>query len=393
MANEGYGQQHEVHLQLVNAPESAIVWGDEHRLLQVFANLISNAVKYSPASGMVEVYVSRRDSYFRVSVRNHGRGIPAEFRSRIFQRFAQADSSDTREKGGTGLGLSITKAIVERHGGNIDFNSEEGACTEFFFDLPEWQEVIEQAPSEDTRPHMLICEDNPDVAMVLAELLEQEGVISDRVATAKAALAMLKQKRYRGLLLDLGLPDMDGLTLIQKLRSDETTRNLPIIVVTGRTREDTKTWDGGALAVLDWLQKPIDRNCLSQALNHVMNNYSRPRILHVEDNIDVVQVTQALLEEDADYTYASSLAAARHELENNHFDLLLLDLTLPDGAGLELLDAINPDTKVIVFSGQDPNAALKQHVSAALTKATTSNKQLLATIKQVINQEKNRTHE
>jgi PAS domain S-box-containing protein len=389
IANEGYGQQHEVHLQLVDAPESAIVWGDEHRLLQVFANLISNAVKYSSPLGMVEVSVSRRDGHFRVSVRNYGRGIPAEFRNRIFQRFAQADSSDTREKGGTGLGLSITKAIVERHGGNIDFNSEEGACTEFFFDLPEWQEVIEQVPSEDTRPHMLICEDNPDVAMVLSELLEQEGVISDRVATATAALTMLKQKHYRGLLLDLGLPDMDGLTLIQKLRSDETTRNLPIIVVTGRTREDTKTWDGEALAVLDWLQKPIDRDCLSRALNHVMHNYSRPRILHVEDNIDVVQVTQALLEEDADYTYASSLAMARHELETNHFDLLLLDLTLPDGSGLELLDALSPDTKVIVFSGLDPNLALKQHVSATLTKATTSNKQLLATIKQVINQEKN----
>lgn len=389
VANEGYGQQHEVHLQLVDAPESAIVWGDEHRLLQVFANLISNAVKYSPARGMVEVSVHKCDGRFRVSVRNYGRGIPAEFRNRIFQRFAQADSSDTREKGGTGLGLSITKAIVERHSGNIDFNSEEGAFTEFFFDLPEWKEVIEQAPSEDTRPHMLICEDNPDVAMVLAELLEQEGVISDRVATATAALTMLKQKHYRGLLLDLGLPDMDGLTLIQKLRSDETTRNLPIIVVTGRTREDTKIWDGEALAVLDWLQKPVDRDCLSKALNHVMNNYSRPRILHVEDNIDVIQVTQALLEEDADYTYASSLAAARHELEKNHFDLLLLDLTLPDGSGLELLDALSPDTKVIVFSGLDPNITLKQHVSAALTKATTSNKQLLATIKQVINQEKN----
>lgn len=389
MANEGYGQQHEVNLQLVDAPDRAIVWGDEHRLLQVFANLISNAVKYSPARGLVEVSVSRRDSHFRVSVRNYGRSIPAEFRNRIFQRFAQADSSDTREKGGTGLGLSITKAIVERHSGNIDFNSEEGACTEFFFDLPEWQEVIEQEPSEDTRPHMLICEDNPDVAMVLAELLEQEGVISDRVATATAALTMLKQKHYRGLLLDLGLPDMDGLTLIQKLRSDETTRNLPIIVVTGRTREDTKTWDGEALAIHDWLQKPVDRDSLSKALNHVMNNYSRPRILHVEDNIDVVQITQALLEEDADYTYASSLAAARHELEKNHYDLLLLDLSLPDGSGLELLDAINPNIKVIVFSGQDPNPVLKQHVAVALTKATTSNKQLLATIKQVINQETN----
>jgi CheY-like chemotaxis protein len=173
------------------------------------------------------------------------------------------------------------------------------------------------------------------------------------------------------------------------LRSDEATRHLPVIVVTGRTREDTKTWNGEALVVLDWLQKPVDRDCLRQALDHVLYCHSRPRILHVEDDIDIVQVTQSLLGEDADYTYALSLAGARHELAKNQYDLLLLDLTLPDGSGLELLDAISPDTRVIIFSGQDPNAALKQHVSAALTKASTSNKQLLATIKKVINQERN----
>ncbi len=389
-ANEGYGQQHEVRLNLTDTPESLFVWADEHRLLQVFANLISNAVKYSPTGGTVGVSVRRHDDLFRVSVRNSGDGIPTEFRSRIFQRFAQADSSDTREKGGTGLGLSITKAIVERHGGTIDFTSEEGIDTAFFFDLPEWREVIEQAPAEDScRPHMLICEDNPDVAMILADLLEYDGVTSDRVGTAGAALDMLKRKRYCGLLLDLGLPDMDGLSLIQKLRAEETTRDLPVIVVTGRGREGTNAMDGEALAVLDWLQKPVDRDRLSQALQQVMPPCSRPRILHVEDDIDFVQITQALLEEDTHYIYATSLAAARQELALNYFDLLLLDLTLPDGSGLELLDAISPDTKVIVFSGQDSNATLDQLVTVTLTKATTNHKQLLASIKQVINQKRN----
>jgi len=74
-------------------------------------------------------------------VRDYGRGIPQAFRSRIFQRFSQADSSDTREKGGTGLGLAITMAIIHEHGGSIDFSSEEGAGTEFFFELPEWSEA------------------------------------------------------------------------------------------------------------------------------------------------------------------------------------------------------------------------------------------------------------
>ena len=143
--NEGYAHQHTVHLRLVEAPERASVRADEHRLLQVFANLLSNAIKYSSKNGEVEISVRACEQCFRVSVRDHGRGIPQEFRSRMFRRFSQADSSDTREKGGTGLGLSISKAIVEQHGGRIDYVSGEGAGCEFFFDLPAWNEIIEPA--------------------------------------------------------------------------------------------------------------------------------------------------------------------------------------------------------------------------------------------------------
>lgn len=393
IANEGYGHQHEVHLHLVNTLESASVWADEHRLLQVFSNLISNAIKYSPTGGTVVISVCRRVGRFRVSVRNCGHPIPEEFRHRIFQRFAQADSSDTREKGGTGLGLSIAKAIVERHGGYIDFTSEEGVGTEFFFDLPEWQEVIEQATAAYNRPRMLICEDNPDVAMVLSELLEQEGVSSDLAATGAAALAMLKRKRYRGLLLDLGLPDMDGMTLIQQLRCDKETQSLPVIIVSGRPRGNLDTWNGQALAVLDWLQKPVDCDRLRNALKQVLHDDKRPHVLHVEDDLDIVQVIQALLEEDCDYTYATSLAEAGQKLAKNQYDLLLLDLTLLDGSGLELLDVLNPNTKVIVFSGLNHGNADTQLITAALTKATASNEQLLAVIKQAINPNRNQAHE
>jgi PAS domain S-box-containing protein len=138
-ANDGFAQQYGVNLRLGPVPQVAAVWGDEHRLLQVFANLLSNAIKYSPKGGKVVVSVAQRDGHYRVSVQDHGRGIPAVFCSRIFQRFAQADSSDSREKGGTGLGLSVTKAIVERHGGVIDFVSEVGVGTVFFVELPAWK--------------------------------------------------------------------------------------------------------------------------------------------------------------------------------------------------------------------------------------------------------------
>lgn len=387
VANEGYGQQHNVHLRLLDTPDSAMVWADEHRLLQVFSNLISNAVKYSVVNGIVNISMRLHNGRFRVGVQNFGRGIPEEFRNRIFQRFAQADSSDDREKGGTGLGLSITKAIVERHGGNIDFLSEADVGTEFFFDLPKWKEIIQQAT--DYRPCLLICENDQDVAMVLSEMLNHVGISSDLVATASAATNMLKLKRYHALLLDLGLPDMDGLTLIKQLRDNEVTRDLPIIVISGHAQADTSTWHIQALSITDWLQKPVDYQDLSLALQHALHGHKRPRILHVEDDPDVVQVIQSLLEEDYDYSYALSLVTAREALENNYYDIVLLDLTLPDGPGLELLDAISPKSKIIVFSGQEPESAFKQCIASALVKGTTSNERLLTVIKSVINQQPN----
>ena len=112
------------------------VVADADRIVQVCVNLLSNAAKFSPRGGTVEVTLEVRDGMARVGVVDHGPGVPAQFRNRIFQRFSQADASDTRAKGGTGLGLAICRSIVEAHHGRIDFTSEPGVRTEFFFELP-----------------------------------------------------------------------------------------------------------------------------------------------------------------------------------------------------------------------------------------------------------------
>jgi signal transduction histidine kinase len=104
--------------------------------MQVLANLMSNAIKYSRADGIVEISVDRHDHAFRITVTDHGEGIPQNFRARIFQKFSQADSSDTRQRGGTGLGLAITRELVLGMGGNIGFESEEGHGARFYVDLP-----------------------------------------------------------------------------------------------------------------------------------------------------------------------------------------------------------------------------------------------------------------
>ena len=384
-ANEGYAAQHGVTLRLSECPDKAGVWADEHRLMQVFANLLSNAVKYSPKGGEVELSVREQNGRYRVGVRDYGRGIPQAFRERVFQRFAQADSSDTREKGGTGLGLSITRAIVEHHRGRIDYESEEGVGTEFFFELPVWREVVEADRPDPHRAQVLICEDNPDVAFVLAQLLEQEGWCSDIAATVAAARALLANKPYRALMLDLSLPDGDGLVFVRELREQEHTRELPVIVVSGRAEEGRTAWSGDALAVVDWLQKPVDRERMSRALRQAMRNGQKPRILHVEDEPDIIQVTQALTEEVGEYHYATSLREARRLLDAERFSLVILDVSLPDGSGLELLDEIKGRCEVMVFSGQEPGGELSRQVAAALTKSRTSNERLLATIKHIIN--------
>ena len=135
--NRAYAQQLDVELRIA-AVAQARIWADPDRLQQVLANLLSNAAKHSPRGGVVDINVQRDDGRVCVSVTDRGKGIPLEFQPRIFEKFAQADTSSTRQKGGTGLGLSISKAIVDRHGGRLWFETAPGTGTTFAFELPEW---------------------------------------------------------------------------------------------------------------------------------------------------------------------------------------------------------------------------------------------------------------
>ena len=134
--NLGYAQEHRVRFVVKTLAPDARVLGDSHRLTQAVTNLLSNAAKFSPDGGHVDIAVSCQDNVAQVSVRDHGEGIPEEFKDHIFERFAQSDAADNREKGGTGLGLSITKQIVEKHGGVIHFESQHGVGSTFSFSLP-----------------------------------------------------------------------------------------------------------------------------------------------------------------------------------------------------------------------------------------------------------------
>jgi PAS domain S-box-containing protein len=134
--NRGYAQSYQVNFVVHTMFPDILVRVDPNRLLQVLANLLSNAAKFSPVAAAVEIRMSREGANVRVSVTDRGPGIPLAFRKRIFERFSQADGSDSRQKGGTGLGLTISKALIEQMGGTIGYETHPGIATAFFFDLP-----------------------------------------------------------------------------------------------------------------------------------------------------------------------------------------------------------------------------------------------------------------
>lgn len=151
--NHQYAQKFNVEMKLVTTLPDVFVQVDANRLIQALTNLLSNAIKFSGANAPVELSVIRINNNIRISVTNYGIEIPDEFKNRIFQKFAQADSSDSRQKGGTGLGLNISKLIIEKMNGNINFVSENNKTT-FYFDLPEFINKQSEDLNEKARSNM-----------------------------------------------------------------------------------------------------------------------------------------------------------------------------------------------------------------------------------------------
>jgi PAS domain S-box-containing protein len=386
---QGYARELGVVVALGDA-EAAPVRGDADRLIQVVTNLLSNASKFSPAGGVVTVTVDRETRLARLSVVDQGPGIPESFRSRIFAKFAQADGSDTRAKGGTGLGLAIAREIAERHGGRLWFESAEGEGATFHLDLP--LADLPVASEDDDGPRLLIVEDDPDAADILREMLERDGFAADIAGSTRDALIAIRTSRYDACLVDLQLPDADGISLIREIRATPGAHDMPVVVVSadaamGKAR-------GRSLEVLDWLEKPVDQSRLRAAVTAInrRNGDARPVVLHVDDDRDILEVTAAALSDAAEILPAESLAAARAILARGKPDLVILDLGLPDGSGLELLsdlgDGAGHTVPVIVYSAQEMDAALANRVEAVLTKSRTSLAGLARTVRRLTNARK-----
>jgi len=389
--NESY--KNDIHLEFEHRPGQALwVNADRDRVLQVLYNLLSNAAKFSRPGGRVEVGVCEQGKEVEIYVRDHGVGIPEEFHERIFEKFTQADSSDTRHTGGTGLGLSISKSIIERHHGTIHFESEPGVGTTFYISLPSQQVAIKSDDGLGRGPRVLICEDEPDIAELLRQMLENEGYRCDVANSANQAMAMLKQRAYEAMTLDIMLPGKDGISFLRQLREQPEFDELEVIIVSVKADEVHRELEGTALGIHDWLSKPIDPARLLAAMHHVTDRTGGelPRILHVEDDQDLVQVVQSMLHEVAQVEAASSLRRAREMLAAGVYELILLDINLPDGSGLDLIDQIKQaklDTPVVIFSSEDVGSDAVAQVNAVLQKTRVDNEQLLHTIQAYLGRE------
>jgi len=407
-SNKGYADKLQVGFAFKTDPDAVVmVHIDEVRMVQVMSNLLSNAAKNSPTGEQVEISVEVESDRVRIIVQDHGEGIPEEFKPRVFERFSQADSSDTRQKGGTGLGLNITKVIVEKMDGSIGFNSEEGKGATFYVELPIWNEqrAIEEKISTVSpgaraevvsdevlpdRPLVLVVEDNPGVSELLCMMLEGEDYRFHQAFSYQEAVQQIQDNQYSLVTLDLTIPGGSGLKLLQELRGNKATVDLPVVVVSASVNAGRLEINGDGFSVEDWIEKPIDEDRLLKSIRSGLSHAGvvGNRILHVEDDPDISMVVNTLLGDEYQVVTAKTLKQARQLVEDEVFNLILLDVGLPDGSGLDILPILNKQkhqTPVILFTAQDIAADIAAKVQGILIKSKTDNDNLLKHIKWALN--------
>ncbi|GGA17123.1 PAS domain S-box protein [Neptunicoccus cionae] len=384
-SNSSYGEELGISFNVVTPDAPIYTHGDAGRLLQVMANLMSNAAKFSNSGSTVDIKLEAFGERMRVTVSDRGAGIPLSAQPTIFDKFTQADSSDVRKKGGTGLGLSISKMIVEKHGGELSFRSVPDVGTDFWFEL-ELLEAVKLLPNSTLAPalpQVLVCEDDRDVALTLKNVLEFEGFNVTISPDASSARDRLNHMNFDAMTLDLGLPDGNGMDLLQELRNTDEHADLPVIIITGSQIEVGEPVPGNLKGLF---RKPPNSHELISLLQAVTEDAeaARPRILHVEDDEGTREVVKNIMADAADVDAAPSIGSARGMLEAGSYDLLLLDLNLPDGNGLDLLKTLKNHNAskmpIIVFSGDESTDLRDENISSVLLKSHVTNEKILAEI-------------
>ncbi|HEY9881710.1 MAG TPA: PAS domain S-box protein [Leptolyngbyaceae cyanobacterium] len=257
-----------IHVQVNLEANTSPVLGDATRLQQVVWNLLSNAVKFTPPGGRVTVRLSQVQNQAQITISDNGKGIPSEFLPHVFEYFRQADSATTRQFGGLGLGLAIVHHLVELHGGTVEADSAgEGLGATFTVKIPlmttsplnDSTENLSQLPLTLQGVQVLVVDDDTDTREFMVFLLEQAKASVISATSVSEALAILMQSQPDVLLSDIGMPEMDGYTLLQQVRAlpPEQCGRIPAIALTAYAG-DFNQQKALAAGFQRHLSKPVD---------------------------------------------------------------------------------------------------------------------------------------
>jgi len=378
---------------------------DASKLKQMLLNLVSNAIKFTPEGGSVFISGKRLPSAAEISVRDTGIGIAQSDQSRIFHEFQQVDAGVDRQQQGTGLGLTLTRRFARLHGGDVRVDSEPGKGSVFTIRMPlravPLGRVVEPLDSRMptsgahvSGPLVLVVEDDPPAAELLARQLERAGFRAETVRSGADVIDKARKMKPAAITLDILLPDLDGWEVLNRLKHDESTSSIPVIVISVVDNPDL----GIALGALDYFVKPVPANELITRLRrfHFGPNGARDKtqVLVVDDertNRD--WLTEVL--EPAGFGVIPAVGG-REAIElarSRRPDLVLLDLMMPDVSGFDVVEAIRSDkatasTPIMVLTAKDLTEADKRQlngrVSNILQRGSTGASDLVSLLREVI---------
>ncbi len=268
-----YASGREITVGCAIVPDVPAVAGDRDRLIQVLTNLISNAVKFSPTGGHVDVSAICHDDEVHISVRDSGIGIPAADQARLFQRFQRLHPGHSGEPG-SGLGLAISKAIVERHGGRILLSSREHEGSTFTLVLPAMREIKTPLRTQDgdaSRPAILVVDDDRSLGAVLRDAWKDRYDVT-WIERGIEALDTARHVRPDLVLLDVVLPDLSGYDVLRILRTTTATAAIPVIMLTVQPEHALSA----NLGAVDVVAKPFDVEQLTRTVDQVLADRPGP---------------------------------------------------------------------------------------------------------------------
>ncbi|MDT8395532.1 MAG: ATP-binding protein [bacterium] len=273
------------------------VYWDFQKMLQVFQNLLDNALKFTPSGGRIEIHASSKSDFIELRVADNGIGIPKDRLDQVFERFYQVDSSSTRRYGGSGLGLSIVREIVMAHNGKVFVESEEGRGTAFLILMPtgESEKIKEPESSRGaggeavrTTPRgggekILVVDDDEAFLKMMKMILPREGYRVHYTSDSTKVIQYARKHNVDLIMLDLMMPEMDGYEVCRRVRKDADVRHIPILVVSAAGGKEVakRVFEVGAD---EHITKPFDQQDILYRINYLLG---RSKTLSMNGRADV----------------------------------------------------------------------------------------------------------